>query len=46
MSATFFIGMACGLILGSWVTWLAIDWMHPVDVEEAGVSLFPMGGKK
>jgi len=42
---SFILGFMCGAIVGSLVSWLAYTWVQPIDVEEAGVSLFPMTGE-
>lgn len=39
---TFALGLMCGLIIGCCVTWLAYTWLQPLDLEEHGVSLFPI----
>lgn len=29
MSVTFALGMLCGLVIGSWLSYLAFTWVHP-----------------
>jgi hypothetical protein len=43
----FAVGFACGLIVGVMLAWLCLTWLHPIDIEETGTSLFPInkGGK-
>lgn len=43
---SFILGFACGAILGSLISWLAYTWMQPIDLEDHGVSLFPLGKKR
>lgn len=40
---TFALGFACGLIVGITLAWCVITWFHPIDIEETGTSIFPMG---
>jgi hypothetical protein len=39
----FTLGFACGLIVGITLAWFVVTWLHPIDIEETGTSLFPMG---
>lgn len=39
---TFALGFICGAIVGATISWLAYTWFQPIDLEEAGVSLFPL----
>lgn len=36
----FFLGFVCGIVLGSCLSWLALAYMFPVNIEETGVSMF------
>jgi hypothetical protein len=43
MEMVFILGFACGLIVGITLAWFVVTWLHPIDIEETGTSLFPMG---